>query len=123
MTRAVFFYRALVQRKLCVFQIKRARRSERRSIARQTCWQHAIEHVHPTRDHLQQLRRCAQSHGVAWFVSWQKWFSRFDSSHHFLFRFADANAPNRVTIEVELNDCLRALLAQIIKRRALDDAE
>src|SRR5262249_3888319 len=71
-TRAVFFNGPFVQRELCVLKIERACGGERRSIAREARRQYAIEHVHPARDHFQELRRRAESHRVTRLVRWQK---------------------------------------------------
>src|ERR1051326_1838836 len=103
--------------------IERACHCERRAVSRETGRQHAIEHVHPARDHLQKLRRRAESHGVTRSIGWQKWFCRFNRAHHFLFWFAHADSTNGVTIEIKLHDRLGALLAQILERSALDDAK
>ena len=116
---AVFFNGILVQDELCVFQIDRACRSEGRSISGESCRQDAIEHVHPTRDQLQQLGRRTEPHGVTRFVPRQQWLSPFDSSHHFIFRFSDAHAADGVTVEAHRHQFFGAFLAQRNQGRQL----
>src|SRR5262245_66339857 len=99
-TRAVFFNGPFIQRELCVLKIERACGGERRSIAREARRQYAIEHVHPARDHFQELRRRAESHRVTWLVRWQKWFSRFNGHLHFLLRLTHAHPANGVAVEI-----------------------
>ena len=105
------------------FKLIGACRSEGRSISGESCRQDAIEHVHPTRDQLQQLGRRTEPHRVTRFVPRQQWLSPFDSSHHFILRFAHAHAADGVTIEIKLDNCLRALFSQVLERSALNDAE
>src|SRR5204862_7497074 len=66
-TCAVFFDRTLVQRELSVFQVERACRCKRGSVARQSRRQNAIEHVHYPRDHFYSLMQCAVTHRVTRF--------------------------------------------------------
>jgi hypothetical protein len=77
------------------------------SIARQPCRQHAIEDAHSTRDHLDHLRRRAETHCVTRLVVRQKWFARFHRAHHLFVRFTHAHAADRVTAKSDFNQCLR----------------
>src|SRR5438132_4126241 len=101
----------------------RACRGKRRSVACQASWQRAIEHVHAARDHFQQLRWRAKSHRITWFLLRQKWFARFHGTDHFLFRLAYTDSTNGIAIKIKIDNRLRALLAQIIKCGALNDAK
>src|SRR5207237_110250 len=87
-------------RKLRVFQIERAGRSERGAIPRESRWQYAIEHVHAARDHFQQLRWRAEPHRVTRLVAWQERLARVDSAEHFFFRFADTDSANCVAMSL-----------------------
>src|SRR5438132_12917537 len=120
---AIVFDRSLIPRKLRVFQIQRARRSERGAIPRESRGQYAIEHIHPARDHFQQLRWGAEPHRVTRLVAWQERLARVDSAEHFFFRFADTDSANCVAVEIKSDNRLHALLAQLTKRRTLNDSE
>src|SRR5207247_11426756 len=96
-------------------QVERAACTERRSVARESGWQHAIEHVGSARDHLQQLRRRAQSHGVTRLVFRQERLTRLDRPNHFFLRLTAADAANRVTIKIKIDNRLRTFLEQLLK--------
>src|SRR5262245_34902236 len=87
-TSAVFFYGPFVEGEFCVLKIESARGRECSAISSEACRQHTIEHVHSPRDHLQHLRRRAESHRVTWLVRWQERFSRFNGAQHFLLRLS-----------------------------------
>src|SRR5262249_31972783 len=99
-TRAGFVDRPLVERELCILQIERACGCERGAISGESRRQHAIEHVHPARDHFQHLRRCAQSPPVTWFARRKNRSRRFNRTHHFLLWSTDAPPADRVAIEI-----------------------
>src|SRR5437588_6245611 len=120
---AIVFDRPLIPRKLRVFQIERAGRSERGAISRESRWQYTIEHIHPARYHFQQLRWGAEPHSVTRLVTWQKRLTRFDRANHLFLRLADADAADGIAVEIKVDNRLRASLTQFVKRRALYDSE
>ena len=67
----------------------------------------------PRRDHLEHLRRSAETHRVTRFVLWQKRLRRFNREHHFLLRLADAHSADRVAVEINLDRGLRSCVPQI----------
>src|SRR5947207_10095152 len=120
---AIVFDRPLIPRKLRVFQIERAGRSERGAIPRESRWQCTIEHIHPARDHFQQLRWGAEPHRVSRLVVRQERLTRFDRANHLFLRFADTDAADGIAVEIKIDNRLRASLTQFLKRRSLNDSE
>src|SRR6516162_7078674 len=122
-TVAILLNWLFVFSELGIFQIDRPGGSECSSVTRESRWQNTIEHVQAARDQLQQLRRSSQSHGVTRFVRRQCRFARFDRAKHFFLRFANADPADCVSIEIKIDNCLRALPTQLFKRRALDSTD
>src|ERR1700736_629358 len=120
---AVFLDRPSIFGVFGIFQIECASGCKRGPIPRESRWQYAIEHVRSARDHLQQLRRRAQTHGVTRLVVRQKRFARFNRPKHFLLRFANTASTTCVAIEIKIDNRLSALLTQFFKRRSLHDPE
>ena len=85
--------------------------------------QHAVEHIDTTRDHLDELIRLTEPHRITWFISRQVRRRIVDRAHHLFLRLADADATDRITIELHLHQPLCALLTQVGERAALHDRE
>src|ERR1035437_3434565 len=81
----------------------------------------AIHHVHAARDVFGQFRRRSDTHHIARPVRWQQGRGRLRHLHAKLARLAYAQAPESISVSVELDQRARAYLAQIGEYRALND--
>jgi len=93
------------------------------AVAGDASGQDAIEHVDAARDEFDHLGGGAEAHRVARLVCRKMGFGDLDGAKHFGFGFADADATNGVAVEVERNESLGALFAQIWIDAALDNSE
>src|SRR5258705_10646374 len=93
------------------------------AVPRHSGWQHAVEHINASRDEFHHLCWGAEAHGVPRFIRRQEGFGEFDSLHHFVFRLADTDATNGVTIKIHLHEGPGALLAHISVVSALNNSE
>src|SRR6202022_2272937 len=77
----------------------------------------------PPRAHRPKMRWGGEAPGGTRLVVRQKRLARFDRAKHFFLRFADTDSTNCVAVEIKIDNRLRTLLAQLAKRRALNDSE
>src|SRR3954469_17041158 len=120
---AIFLDRAEIRLVESGFDVDRAFTGEGGSVSRDARWQNTIEHVHAARDQLNELRGCAQTHGIARLIRGKKGFSDFNRLHHLWFRLADAYSTDRVTVKFQIDQSFRAFFAQTGIRTALHDAK
>src|SRR3954466_15963175 len=76
------------------FDVDRAFSGEGGSVSRDARRQNTIEHIHAARDQFNELRGCAETHGIAWLVRGKKGFGDFNRLHHFRFRLANADSAD-----------------------------
>ena len=84
---------------------------------------HTVEEVHAARHALNDVRRRADAHQVAWFILRHIGLDRVDDVVHHLRRLTDRKAADGVAVAVDLCDLLHVPNAQILKGRTLIDAE
>ena len=106
-----------------VAQIHRSVGGEHEAVARHARRQHAVKHVHAERNHLEQLRRSAETHRVTRLVRRQEGRRRAHLFQHLRLRLAHAHAAHRVSGKVQRRERLRRLATQVVERRALHDGE
>ena len=113
----------VVQTERRVFQIDRALRGKCRAVSRDPRREHTVEHVDAARDHLDHLRRRAETHRVTRTILREKGRGVFHRGHHLGLRLSDGDAADRVSIETDLHERLRTLATEVCECRALHDAE
>ncbi len=83
----------------------------------------AIKHVDAAADHLENLGRRAQSHGIPGFVFGQKWHRIFDGAEHFFLGFADGDAADGIAVKIQFDEFPGRLLAEVGVDGSLNDAK
>lgn len=84
-----------------ILYVNRTIGSEGQAVASGAGGVHAIEHVHPPRNHFQYLGRSAQSHCVTRFVGREEGFAVIDCTKHLFFRFSHGDAADGIAVKVE----------------------
>src|SRR2546421_9959618 len=121
--RAKLVQGARVGRPARVLDVQLSARGERLPVATVARRDDAVEHVNAARDALDQVFRRADAHQVARRVRRHLWRDPFDDLvHHFLL-LADAQSPDGVAVEADLDRARKALAPQVQVRCALHDAE
>src|ERR1700730_1481261 len=118
-----FFDWAFVETVGVVLQVDRSDFGECRAASGEPRREHTIKHVYSSSDHLHNLRRGREPHGVARRLGGKERFAELDRAHHFGLGFADAYAADRIAIEFHFDQGASALFAQIAIGRSLNDAE
>ena len=120
---AAVFQRAGVAGVARVAEVDPPAGGQRRSRPRRSRRQHAVEHVDPARDHLQDPFRIADAHEVARLVGRQQRRRPADDIEHLVPVLTDREAAEGVAVEVEGDDLCDRPASQLRVGAALRDAE
>src|SRR4029077_20417394 len=115
-----FFDWAFVEAVGVVLQVNRSDFGERRAVPGESRWEHTIKHVSSSCDHLHDLSRSPEAHGVARPHGGKERFAELDRMHHFGLGFADAYTADRIAIKFHFDQGASALFAQIAVGRSLN---
>src|SRR5688572_9939365 len=77
---------------------------KKHSIAAVAGWKHAIKHVNPQADTLQQVPGCSHSHQVPWFFRRQVFATQSTEFIQEMFRFTYAQSSNRISRSIFVAD-------------------
>ena len=118
-----FHDRLRIVLKALILQIQHPIRSKHRGMPRETGRHHTVEHIHAKADHLQQLRRRAHAHHIAWLLLRHHRCSCRNLPNHLFFWLSDADAANRIARKIHLCQFTTTMLTQVIINRALNNTE
>ncbi len=104
-------------------QVQAAARRECHSLLGQDRRHGAVEHVDATIDRLQEVERGADAHEIAREMLGQERRRERGTALAFDLALADREAADRVAVERQAEQMLRALPPQVVEARAMDDAE
>src|SRR5919112_6636296 len=120
---ARFVERARVGRPRRVLDVEAPARGESLAVAAVARRDDAVEHVDAARDALDQILRRADAHQVSRPLVGHPRRNRLDDLVHDRLLFPDAQTPDGVPVEPDLDRALKTLAPQVKVRRALHDAE
>src|SRR5439155_6317199 len=120
---AVLLERPGVACKARVAEVEAAARRDCRARARRAGREDAVEHVDPTRDHLEDALRVADAHEIARLLGPEKRRGPPDGVQHLVPVLADGEASESVSVEVEAADLLDRATAELRVGASLGDAE
>ena len=120
---AAFLERSRIAGEPGVAQVEPAARGERRAGARGASRQHAVEHVDPARDHLEDALRIAEPHEVPRPVGGKQRRRPGDRVEHLGSALADREPAERVAVERQPDDLLDRASAQLAVDATLRDPE
>ena len=106
-----------------VLQVETTGGGQRGAGARRARRQHAVEHVDPARDHLEDPGGVADAHEVAGLRHRQELGAIRDRGEHLVPVLANCEASERVAVEAERDDLLDRTLAELAVGSALSDTE
>src|SRR5262249_48641536 len=115
--------RDLCQLELLVAQFERAGVSEGRGVTAVACGEHAVEEVDSARYSPDDVERPADAHQVARPIGRQRRSEPLEKGEHFIGRFADGEAADGVSREIERAERIEALPPKIEVEPALHNSK